>query len=500
MLDMGFEPQIRKILRMCPSARQTLMFTATWPEAVRKIAEQFTKPDAAHVRIGDGGERLTANRSVALTVEVLDEDAKLDRAVAVLRHHLGGENAGARGIVFCGTKRRCDFIDRKIKAAGLRSAGAIHGDKDQAEREYALDLFRKGKAPLLVATDVAARGLDIPNIALVLVYDFPMQTEDYVHRIGRTGRAGAKGAAHCFFTEENAGQARELVRILEGAEQEVPHALREMAERRGEGRSGGRWEGRGERRRGRGGGPPSGGGGGGGRGGGSGRLPSVMDRSSRDACCSDGFKTPGGARLRAPRAPSRLAARPPRIRSPGPPPPDPRLRQQLRGEPAHAFLQRHGRAEGLEEAHHLLQEALGQGRVGVRAGPGFADADDALEPLDDGCREGRARPAARAPARRRLLDAVDGGGELGAPHAVAPEARDFARAPSPERSAAAVVRDAAPRNSRDDAFATPSAGGAARAREASPRRAGWARPSSRARPPASPRRSSSAASRAAARS
>ena len=272
MLDMGFEPQIRKILRMCPSARQTLMFTATWPEAVRKIAEQFTKPDAAHVRIGDGGERLTANRSVAQTVEVLDEDAKLDRAVAVLKKHLGGENAGARGIVFCGTKRRCDFIDRKIKAAGLRSAGAIHGDKDQAEREYALDLFRKGKAPLLVATDVAARGLDIPNIALVLVYDFPMQTEDYVHRIGRTGRAGAKGAAHCFFTEENAGQARELVRILEGAEQDVPDALREMAERRrGGGEAGGRWEGRGERREGEGEGVLLREGGGGGRGGGRGK-------------------------------------------------------------------------------------------------------------------------------------------------------------------------------------------------------------------------------------
>jgi ATP-dependent RNA helicase DDX5/DBP2 len=271
MLDMGFEPQIRKILRMCPSARQTLMFTATWPEAVRKIAEQFTKPDAAHVRIGDGGERLTANRSVAQTVEVLDEDAKLDRAVAVLRHHLGGANAGARGIVFCGTKRRCDFIDRKIKAAGLRSAGAIHGDKDQAEREYALDLFRKGKAPLLVATDVAARGLDIPNIALVLVYDFPMQTEDYVHRIGRTGRAGAKGAAHCFFTEENAGQARELVRILEGAEQDVPDALREMAERRRGGGRGGRGGGRGGRGRGRGSSFGRGGGRGAGRGGGRGK-------------------------------------------------------------------------------------------------------------------------------------------------------------------------------------------------------------------------------------
>ena len=263
MLDMGFEPQIKKILKMCPSARQTLMFTATWPDAVKKIAEQFTAKDAAHVRIGDGGERLTANKQIEQTVEVIEEEAKMDRAMQVLKMNLVD---GARGIVFCGTKRRCDFIDRKVKSCGLRSAGAIHGDKDQAEREYALDLFRKGKAPLLVATDVAARGLDIKGVSFVLVYDFPLQVEDYVHRIGRTGRAGATGKSHCFFTKDNAPAARELVQILEGAEQEVPEELREMADRRrgGGGGGGGRGgRGRGRRR----GGGRFGGGGGRGRGG-----------------------------------------------------------------------------------------------------------------------------------------------------------------------------------------------------------------------------------------
>ena len=280
MLDMGFEPQIKKILKLCPDARQTLMFTATWPEAVKKIAAQFTSADAAHVRIGDGGERLTANKSITQTVEIIDEEDKLRRAIEVLKAELVD---GKRGIVFCGTKRRCDFIDRKIKAANLRSAGAIHGDKDQAEREYALDLFRKGKAPLLVATDVAARGLDIPGVAVVLVYDFPLQTEDYVHRIGRTGRAGLTGKAHCFFTSDNAHQAKELVQILQGAEQEIPEALLEMAERQrgGKGvRVGGRFGGGGGRFGGRG-GRFGGGGGrfgggrggrfGGGRGGGRGR-------------------------------------------------------------------------------------------------------------------------------------------------------------------------------------------------------------------------------------
>ena len=273
MLDMGFEPQIKKIIKMCPTARQTLMFTATWPDGVRKIADTFLQPDAALVRIGDGGDRLTANKSITQTVEIVTEDQKLDRAIAVLKENLVD---GARGIVFCGTKRRCDFIDRKMKAMGLRSAGAIHGDKDQAEREYSLDLFRKGKAPLLVATDVAARGLDIPGVTVVLVYDFPLQVEDYVHRIGRTGRAGKEGKAHCFFTEEDASAARELVQILEGAEQEVPERLREMADRSRKSfkGKGGRGGGRGGRGGGRGrggfGGRGGGGRGGGGRGGGRG--------------------------------------------------------------------------------------------------------------------------------------------------------------------------------------------------------------------------------------
>ena len=234
MLDMGFEPQIRKILKLCPSARQTLMFTATWPEAVKRSprSSRTTRRTCASATAA----RLTANTSITQTVEILEEESKLDRAIAVLKKNIVD---GARGIVFCGTKRRCDFVDRKIKACGLRSAGAVHGDKDQAEREYALDLFRKGKAPVLVATDVAARGLDIPGVAFVLIYDFPLQTEDYVHRIGRTGRAGAVGESHCFFTQDNAHAARELVQILEGAAQEVPDALRDMAERRAGARGGG---------------------------------------------------------------------------------------------------------------------------------------------------------------------------------------------------------------------------------------------------------------------
>ena len=194
MLDMGFEPQIKKIFKLCPSARQTVMFTATWPKAVQKIADSFTtKP--IHIQIGSGGDKLTANKSITQTVEVLEEEEKFDRCVAILKKELGKDDTC---IMFAGTKRRCDFLDRRLKQSGFSSAGAIHGDKDQYEREMVLDNFRRGRGNILVATDVAARGLDIPGVAAVLVYDFPLQVEDYVHRIGRTGRAGKEGKAFAF--------------------------------------------------------------------------------------------------------------------------------------------------------------------------------------------------------------------------------------------------------------------------------------------------------------
>ena len=239
MLDMGFEPQIKKIFKLCPSARQTVMFTATWPKAVQKIADSFTtKP--IHIQIGSGGDKLTANKSITQTVEVLEEEEKFDRCVAILKKELGKDDTC---IMFAGTKRRCDFLDRRLKQSGFSSAGAIHGDKDQYEREMVLDNFRRGRGNILVATDVAARGLDIPGVAAVLVYDFPLQVEDYVHRIGRTGRAGKEGKAFTFFTKDNRGAANELIDILQGAGQAVPLALQAM-QRKGGGGGGGRgWSG-----------------------------------------------------------------------------------------------------------------------------------------------------------------------------------------------------------------------------------------------------------------
>lgn len=175
MLDMGFEPQIRTIVAACkPSAdRTTLLFTATWPKGVAAMAARFTSKTAAQVRIGDNGNKLVVNTSVAQHVLVLPtEAAKMPTAAKLLKEKLGPDD---RAIVFCGTKRRCELLTAQLRAAGLPVAGAIHGDKTQHEREAALQALRSGTRRVLVATDVAARGIDVPGVSIVLVLDFPRE-------------------------------------------------------------------------------------------------------------------------------------------------------------------------------------------------------------------------------------------------------------------------------------------------------------------------------------
>ncbi|GAB4849222.1 hypothetical protein Ancab_004033 [Ancistrocladus abbreviatus] len=234
MLDMGFEPQIRKIVKEVPTRRQTLMFTATWPKEVRKIAaDLLMKP--VQVNIGNVDE-LVANKAITQYVEVLSPMEKQRRLEQILR----SQEPGSKIIIFCATKKMCDALARNI----TRQFGAavIHGDKSQSERDYVLNQFRTGRSPVLVATDVAARGLDIKDIRVVINYDFPTGIEDYVHRIGRTGRAGATGVAYTFFCQQDAKYASELVKILEGANQRVPQEVREMVGRGGGmGRFGHRW-------------------------------------------------------------------------------------------------------------------------------------------------------------------------------------------------------------------------------------------------------------------
>ncbi|XP_039014319.1 DEAD-box ATP-dependent RNA helicase 46-like isoform X2 [Hibiscus syriacus] len=222
MLDMGFEPQIRKIVKEVPIRRQTLMFTATWPKEVRKIAADLLV-NPVQVNIGNIDE-LVANKSITQHVEVLSPMVKHKR----LEQILSSQEPGSKIIIFCSTKRMSDQLACNLSRFG---AAAIHGDKSQADGDYVLGQFRSGRTPVLVATDVAARGLDVKDIRLVINYDFPTGIEDYVHRIGRTGRAGATGLAFTFFGDQDSKHASDLIKILEGANQKMPAELHEMASR-----------------------------------------------------------------------------------------------------------------------------------------------------------------------------------------------------------------------------------------------------------------------------
>lgn len=141
-------------------------------------------------------------------------------------------------LVFCETKRSVDQIAQFINGFGER-CGAIHGDRSQSDRDNTLRAFRSGRVNILVATDVAARGLDVDGIKHVINYDYPKTSEDYIHRIGRTGRRSTTGTSHTFFTEDNARQARDLVAVLREAKQDVDGELQEMAQRRHGGGGGG---------------------------------------------------------------------------------------------------------------------------------------------------------------------------------------------------------------------------------------------------------------------
>ncbi|KAJ3770731.1 P-loop containing nucleoside triphosphate hydrolase protein [Lentinula raphanica] len=218
MLDKGFENDIRKIISQTKpqTERQTLMFSATWPEAVRKLASTFQNDP---VRVTVGSDDLTANSRVEQVVEVLDDsrgkDSRLLKHLRALGHKKTSTDADSRILVFALYKAEASRVESMLRREGY-SVGALHGDLSQNNRLQALEDFKSGKTGLLVATDVAARGLDIPNVGTVINYTFPLTIEDYIHRIGRTGRGGKSGKSITFFTGENQerGLAGELSRVL----------------------------------------------------------------------------------------------------------------------------------------------------------------------------------------------------------------------------------------------------------------------------------------------
>ena len=226
MLDKGFEEEIRKIISTTsPEGRQTLMFTATWPPSVRELAATFMK-QPVHISIGADNPtgELRANTKIKQLVEVVDPRGKEQRLLQILKQHQGPKNKNDRILVFCLYKKEAARVEGFLRQRGLRVAG-IHGDMGQAARSASLESFKSGQCPLLVATDVAARGLDIPAVKVVVNVTFPLTVEDYVHRIGRTGRAGAQGLAITLFTEHDKAQSGALINVLRAAGQEIPEDL-----------------------------------------------------------------------------------------------------------------------------------------------------------------------------------------------------------------------------------------------------------------------------------
>lgn len=219
MLDMGFEPQIRQIVEgadMPPKEeRQTLMFSATFPRDIQILAADFLR---SYVFLSVGRVGSTSENIVQQVLWVDDYD-KRPRLLEFLR----AESAGLT-LIFVETKRGADSLDDFLYNQRFRCT-SIHGDRTQSQREDALRSFRCGETNIMVATAVAARGLDIPNVTHVINYDLPTDVDDYVHRIGRTGRAGNVGKATTFFNENNRNIARGLADLLKEANQEVPEFL-----------------------------------------------------------------------------------------------------------------------------------------------------------------------------------------------------------------------------------------------------------------------------------
>ena len=256
MYDMGFIPQVREILSVLPAKRQTMMFTATLPADVERIVRKSMK-DPVRVQVGVTAPAQRARQELF----EMHEDDKAPTLVKILARSHG------RVLIFVRTKRGVDRLARTISARGFH-AGRIHGDLEMSHRERSLAEFRLGRCRVLVATDIAARGLDITGIEHVINYDFPHHAEDYVHRIGRTARVDASGLATSFVTRADyrfVGDVRKLIgdKLPQPvfAEGYVPSPAGEYHRPAGAGSGGGRGRGRGH----------GGGHGGGGHGGGRGR-------------------------------------------------------------------------------------------------------------------------------------------------------------------------------------------------------------------------------------
>jgi ATP-dependent RNA helicase RhlE len=204
MFDMGFMPAIRRIMARLPKARQTLLFSATMPKPIRDLANEFLR-SPVEIAVAPTAKPI---EKIAQSIIPVSADAKRGALIEILK-----KQEVKRAIVFTRTKRGADKVSKALDAAAL-SAGVIHGDKSQPQRDRALASFRAGHTRILVATDVAARGIDIDGITHVINFELPNVPEIYVHRIGRTARAGADGIAISLCDSSERGLLRDIERLI----------------------------------------------------------------------------------------------------------------------------------------------------------------------------------------------------------------------------------------------------------------------------------------------
>jgi len=220
MLDMGFEPQIRDIVerKNMPnnSCRQTLMFSATFPKSVQILAKQFLKPTCITLNIG---LIYTPSSSIKQYLEFVEENEKNLFLLDILRR-----DCADLIVIFVEMKCRVDELEAFLIGEGF-NAVSIHGDKTQQQREEALRAFKTCEKNILIATAVAARGLDVHNVKIVVNYDLPNNIEEYVHRIGRTGRAGMTGVAISFYNDKNRNISNGLQALMSETSQNIPKFL-----------------------------------------------------------------------------------------------------------------------------------------------------------------------------------------------------------------------------------------------------------------------------------
>eukprot|EP00484_Ammonia_sp_Unknown_P013959 CAMPEP_0197076380 /NCGR_PEP_ID=MMETSP1384-20130603/212083_1 /TAXON_ID=29189 /ORGANISM="Ammonia sp." /LENGTH=797 /DNA_ID=CAMNT_0042515233 /DNA_START=170 /DNA_END=2563 /DNA_ORIENTATION=+ len=245
MLDMGFMPQIKQIINQMPPktsnvnssqsqgfrahsiTRQTLMFSATFPLEIQKLAQEFLY-DYVFIAVGRVG---STNSFIDQTLKFVDEYDKTNKLVETVSQMTKTEDGRIPlTLIFVEKKRDASRVERELIRSGY-DAMSIHGDRTQKEREHALKMFRCGKVSLLVATDVASRGLDIPNVMYVINYDLPSHIDSYVHRIGRTGRCGNNGNAISFINDNNKPIIKPLLQLLKESKAQIPQWFADMGQK-----------------------------------------------------------------------------------------------------------------------------------------------------------------------------------------------------------------------------------------------------------------------------